>query len=46
MRRWHRAFEGQAPRAHAAFLVSLGIGADEIAAIRAWSSEPDPQTPD
>ncbi|MFD2112100.1 MerR family transcriptional regulator [Thiorhodococcus fuscus] len=46
MQRWHRAFEGQTPREHEAFLVSLGIAADEIAAIRAWSSEPDPQTPD
>jgi MerR family transcriptional regulator, thiopeptide resistance regulator len=37
MRRWHREFERLAPDAHGAFLASLGIGACEIDAIRAWS---------
>lgn len=37
MRRWHAAFERVAPLAHQAFLESLGIAAEEIAAIRDWS---------
>jgi DNA-binding transcriptional MerR regulator len=35
MRRWHAQFEALAPAAHQDFLESLGIGAREIAAIRA-----------
>ncbi len=42
MQRWHREFEQQAPEAHQAFLVSLGIDAEEIAAIRGWSREMEP----
>lgn len=36
---WHRAFERQAPEAHQAFLESLGIGAEEVARLRASSRE-------
>lgn len=36
--RWHREFERQSPEAHQDFLESLGIGADEIGKIRAWSA--------
>ncbi|MDO8439307.1 MAG: MerR family transcriptional regulator, partial [Telluria sp.] len=35
MARWHALFERQNPQAHHAFLLSLGIGADEAARIRA-----------
>jgi DNA-binding transcriptional MerR regulator len=38
MRRWHANFEKNMPEAHADFLHSLGLGADEIARIRAWSA--------
>jgi DNA-binding transcriptional MerR regulator len=37
MRRWHVAFEKDAPAEHQEFLEFLHIGTDEIAAIRAWS---------
>ncbi|MDD3764509.1 MAG: MerR family transcriptional regulator [Nevskiales bacterium] len=33
-RRWHRAFERDAPQAHHEFLVSLGLSPDEIEAVR------------
>lgn len=37
MSRWHAVFESQAPEAHQDFLESLGLPANEIAAIRARS---------
>jgi DNA-binding transcriptional MerR regulator len=37
MHAWHGAFERSAPKKHQAFLAFLGIPADEIANIRAWS---------
>ena len=37
MRRWHEEFERESPRAHAAFLRSLGLAPAEAAEIRAWS---------
>lgn len=37
MRQWHANFEKNMPEAHADFLHSLGLGADEIRRIRAWS---------
>ncbi len=37
MRRWHVEFESMSPEGHQDFLESLGIAADEIRAIRAWS---------
>jgi DNA-binding transcriptional MerR regulator len=37
MRRWHALFERQSPKAHGAFLASLGIDAAEVARIRAWA---------
>lgn len=37
MRRWHAGFEKTMPEAHADFLHSLGLGADEVRRIRAWS---------
>lgn len=39
MERWHALFEADAPEAHQDFLESLGIAADEIAAIRARSRQ-------
>ena len=36
-KRWHAEFERSSPEAHQAFLESLGIGADEIRAIRRLS---------
>ena len=39
MRRWHAEFEKMSGEAHEEFLQSLGVGADEIAKIRAWSRE-------
>lgn len=39
MRRWHVEFERQAPEAHQEFLESLGIEAEEAAAIRARARE-------
>ncbi|MFH1981561.1 MAG: MerR family transcriptional regulator [Pseudomonadota bacterium] len=39
MMRWHAEFERMAPDAHAHFLQSLGIPADEIALIRSASRE-------
>ncbi|MEM7122797.1 MAG: MerR family transcriptional regulator [Pseudomonadota bacterium] len=38
MERWHRQFEHDAPAAHHAFLLWLGIGEDEALAIRTHSS--------
>lgn len=37
MRAWHAQFEARAPAAHAAFLVSLGLGRAEVGRIRRWS---------
>lgn len=37
MKAWHKAFEKNAPEAHQDFLESIGIDADEITHIRAWS---------
>lgn len=37
MARWHADFERDAPDGHKAFLVSLGLPAAEVAAIRRWS---------
>jgi DNA-binding transcriptional MerR regulator len=37
MRQWHAGFERSMPEAHADFLHSLGLAADEIRRIRAWS---------
>jgi hypothetical protein len=39
MRQWHANFEKNMPEAHADFLHSLGLGAEEIRRIRAWSAE-------
>ncbi|HLP02436.1 MAG TPA: MerR family transcriptional regulator [Opitutaceae bacterium] len=36
--RWHAEFEKLSPEAHQDFLESLGLPADEIAAIRHWSA--------
>lgn len=44
MQQWHREFEQEDPSAHAAFLASLGLDAEAIAAIREWSRQP--VTPD
>ncbi|MGB0127480.1 MAG: MerR family transcriptional regulator [Rhodocyclaceae bacterium] len=38
MHRWHCEFERVAPDGHQEFLALLGIGPEEIAAIRAWSA--------
>ena len=38
MRQWHANFEKNMPDAHADFLHSLGLGAEEIRRIRAWSA--------
>lgn len=40
MRLWHHEFEREDPRAHAAFLASLGLAPAEIGAIRRWSLSP------
>lgn len=37
MRQWHARFEKSMPEAHADFLHSLGLAAEEIRRIRAWS---------
>ena len=37
MHQWHIAFERDLPQVHSDFLQSLGIDAEEIARIRAWS---------
>lgn len=37
MARWHAEFEGRAPKAHEAFLLSLGIPGSEVQQIRKWS---------
>jgi DNA-binding transcriptional MerR regulator len=37
MRQWHANFEKNMPAAHADFLHSLGLDAEEIRRIRAWS---------
>lgn len=39
MHRWHQEFEKMSGTAHEEFLVSLGIGAEEIQQIRAWSRQ-------
>lgn len=38
MERWHAEFERRAPQAHRAFLLGLGIGEQEVLAIRRWSA--------
>lgn len=38
MRQWHANFEKNMPDAHADFLHSLGLSAEEIRRIRAWSA--------
>jgi DNA-binding transcriptional MerR regulator len=38
MRQWHANFEQNMPDAHADFLHSLGLDAEEIRRIRAWSA--------
>jgi hypothetical protein len=38
MHQWHIDFEADSPAQHAAFLTSLGLDADEVAAIQAWSA--------
>lgn len=40
--RWHRAFERDAPQAHEEFLISLGLDANEVAAIRKQSRSVQP----
>ena len=37
MQAWHRAFEQKYPQAHQRFLAGLGIGEEEINAIRSHS---------
>jgi DNA-binding transcriptional MerR regulator len=37
MHDWHRLFEAENPREHAAFLRALGLQASEVARIRRWS---------
>lgn len=37
--RWHTEFERLSPEAHQDFLESLGLPADEVAAIRRWSAQ-------
>lgn len=39
MARWHALFEQQAPAAHQAFLLTLGLGADEMEHIRSWARQ-------
>ncbi len=41
-KRWHRAFERDAPQAHEEFLSSLGLDANEVAAIREQSRTAQP----
>ncbi|HLS81489.1 MAG TPA: MerR family transcriptional regulator [Steroidobacter sp.] len=41
MRKWHVEFERAMPEAHQDFLESLGLGAEEIRAIRTWSRAGD-----
>lgn len=43
-RRWHAAFERDAPDAHREFLESLGLSEDEVAAIRRRSRSQTPNT--
>lgn len=38
-RRWHRAFERDAPEAHREFLFSLGLNEEEVDEIRQQSCE-------
>jgi len=37
MHQWHRLFEARHPEGHEAFLVWLGLNADEVARIRSHS---------
>lgn len=37
MRQWHASFEADSAVEHEAFLFSLGLASDEVAAIRSWS---------
>ncbi len=46
MVRWHALFEAQAPAAHEAFLRSLTLPPEEIAAIRRWSRAQAAAAPD
>lgn len=39
MHRWHKEFEKMSGEAHEEFLVSLGIGAEEIKKIRQWACQ-------
>lgn len=39
MARWHALFERQAPAAHQAFLLSLGLAAEEMEHIRSWARQ-------
>ncbi|MRV71020.1 MerR family DNA-binding transcriptional regulator [Duganella sp. FT92W] len=39
MGRWHALFEKQAPEAHQAFLLSLGLDAGEMEHIRSWARQ-------
>ena len=39
MATWHAEFESRAPKAHKAFLLSLGISENEVREIRRWSRE-------
>ena len=41
---WHRYYEADSPEEHAAFLRSLGLSEEEVAAIRQWS-RPGTDTP-
>jgi DNA-binding transcriptional MerR regulator len=45
MHRWHEDFEARLPEAHAEFLAFLGLGAEEVARIRAWSKSATPSAP-
>ena len=41
-KQWHIEFEKRSPKAHQAFLVGLGIHAEEIKMIRQWGVDNDP----
>lgn len=42
-RQWHRDFELASPDKHEAFLTSFGYSAAEIAAIRSWARDDNPE---